>query len=115
MAGNARSHGKLKTRVSLDLGEITERLRDGRFQIHKFLHGFIITEIKDLKTERILHVFWLGGSRFDEWMEEAFATLRTFAKKHDCKAIEARCRPGLAMKLRELGFREIKREVRVEI
>jgi len=115
MAGSQSSHRKLKSRIEIPFDEITERLKDGRFQLHKIGYGIIITEIKDWAGERILCVFWLGGKEFDFWKDRAFVQLVKFGREHGCKAIEARCRPGLAAKLRPLGFRTIKTEVRVEI
>ena len=106
---------KLKSRMDLSFNDITDRLRKGEMQIHKFPLGFIVTEIKQLPGERVLHVVWLGGERFSEWMDEAFESLKEFCRLHSCKAIEAHCRPGLAVVLRKIGFRTLKITTRVEL
>jgi hypothetical protein len=106
---------KLKNRFELSFEEVTEYLKDGRMQIHKFPLGFILTEIKELPGERVLHVAWLAGERFEEWKQEAWGVLRKFSEEHGCVAIEAHCRPGLAESLKSLGFRTIKRTVRVDL
>lgn len=83
-------------------------------QIHKFPQGFIITQIADRAGERVLHVVWLAGEKFSEWKGEALDALKRFGAEHGCKAIEADCRPGLALALRP-KFRTIKISVRTEI
>ena len=106
---------KLKSRMDLSFNDLTERLRRGEMQIHKFPLGFIVTEIKQLPDERILHVVWLGGEKFSEWIDEAFESLTEFCRLHSCRAIEAHCRPGLALMLRRKGFRTLKITTRVEL
>lgn len=83
-------------------------------QIHKFPHGFIITQVVDRSGERVLHVVWLAGERFLEWKAEALKAITDFGVEHGCKAIEADCRPGLARALRP-EFRTTKISVRTDI
>ena len=106
---------RLKSRLDISFNEITDRLRKGEMQLHKFPQGFIITEIKQLPDERILHVVWLEGKNLREWVDEAFRSLRDFCAQHSCKAIEAHCRPGLALFLRPKGFKTLKITTRAEI
>lgn len=115
LAGDEGINRRLKNRHSLSFEEVTHCLENGLMQIHKFEHGFILTEIKQLPEERILHVYWLGGERFGEWVEEAFEVIKKFGKDHGCGAIEANCRPGLAKMLRAQKFKTIKINVRAEI
>ena len=84
-------------------------------QILKYRNGFIVTEIKQLPEERILHVVWLGGRRFAEWVEEAYADLKSLGAKHGCSSIEAHCRPGLARMLKAHGFRTVKKTIRADL
>jgi hypothetical protein len=83
-------------------------------QIHKFPLGFIITQIVDRNGERVLHVVWLAGENLKDWKAEALERLRAFGIEHGCKAIEADCRPGLALLLRP-EFRTTKISVRTDI
>ncbi len=83
-------------------------------QIHKFPDGFIITQIADRGGERVLYVVWLAGEKFPKWKDEALRELTAFGLEHGCKAIEADCRPGLAMLLRP-EFRKTKISVRADI
>jgi hypothetical protein len=116
VGGDARINGVLrpKNRIDLSFEEITGYLNRGLMQIHKFPLGFVITEIKQLQNERIVHVVWLGGERFSEWQATVVAHLKKFGKEHGCVAIEAHCRPGLA-KLLKPTFRTIKTTVRADI
>jgi len=106
---------KLKSRLGLSFQDITDSLRRGEMQIHKFPLGFIVTEIKQLPDERVLHVVWLGGEKFNEWIDEAYEVLTEFCRLHSCKAIEAHCRPGLALMLRSKGFKTLKITTRLEL
>lgn len=106
---------KLKSRLGMTLEEMTECLNRGEMQIHNFPQGCIVTEVKQLAEERILNVVWLSGEKLDDWKGLAQKTLSEFARKHGCVAIEAACRPGLAASLKQLGYRTIKRLVRVEV
>jgi len=106
---------RLKNRLGLSYNEITDGLRKGEMQLHKFPLGCIITEIKQLPDERILHVVWLEGNKFNEWMDEAFDRLKEFCRLHSCTAIEAHCRPGLASLIRSRGFRTLKITTRVDL
>jgi hypothetical protein len=63
----------------------------------------------------VLLVWVLSGERFDQWKEEAFARLKAFGSAYGCKAIETQVRLGLVNKLKLLGFRTIRAELRAEI
>lgn len=84
-------------------------------QIHKFPLGFVVTEIKELPEERVLHVVWLGGERFSEWMSEVVGKLHEVGIEYGCSAIEAHCRPGLAGMLKAQGFRTQKITIRANV
>jgi len=84
-------------------------------QILKYRLGFVITEIKQLPEERVLHVVWLGGKDFKEWVDQANTDLHALALKHGCAAIEAHCRLGLARLLRPKGYKAQKITIRAEI
>jgi hypothetical protein len=99
----------------LSLNEADEKIRRGDWQAHKFQHGFILTEIKQFPNERVLLVWVLSGEKFDEWKDEAFIRLKAFGKEHGCKAIEAQVRLGLVKKLKPLGFKTTRAELRAEI
>ena len=94
-----------------------EKVKKGEMQIHRFPLGEIVTEIVEMKLpeERILVVLLLAGERMDEWKEEATEYLRAFARKHDCKAIEAISRFGLEKKLKALGWKKTRILLRNEL
>ena len=100
---------------TLSQSETEEKLKRGEWQIHKFPLGFLITEIKQYRDERILTVQLVSGERLDEWKQEAHKRLRAFAVEHQCKAIEALCRLGLEKKLAPLGYRKTRVLLRAEI
>jgi len=106
---------KIKSRLGMTFDEMAECLRRGEMQMHRFSDGVIVTEIKQLPEERILNVVWLAGINLDGWKSAAHEALKAFAKEHGCRAIEAACRPGLALSLEQLGYRTIKRLVRAEV
>ena len=79
-------------------------MKSGKWQIHKFPEGFLITEILQYPNERVLMVHVLSGRNFDNWKWWAHATLRQFAKEKGCDAIEAVVRLGLEKKLKTLNY-----------
>jgi len=95
--------------------EIDQKLRNGEWQIHKFHRGIILTEIKQYPKERILLVHVLAGGGFDDWINEAWERLKSFGREHGCTAIEAMCRLGLTKKLKPLGFKQTRAELRAAI
>lgn len=97
------------------LQEAEAKIKSGEWQIHKFDRGFILTEIKQYPNERVLLVWVLSGDGFDDWREEAFQRLKDFGRAHGCKAIEAQVRLGLVKKLKPLGFKTTRAELRAEI
>lgn len=50
-----------------------------------------------------LQVWLLAGSDFKQW-KEGIAYLESFARRHNCRFIEALARPGLAKMAKYLGF-----------
>ena len=95
--------------------EVDRKLRSGEWQIHKFPKGFILTEIKQYPKERVLLVHVLVGSGFDEWIDEAWERLKAFGREHGCGAVEAMVRLGLIKKLKPLGFKTTRAELRAKI
>lgn len=95
--------------------ELQAKINAGEYQHHAFLLGEVITEICDYGTERVLVVHLLSGERFDEWAAECVERLRDFAAKHECVAIEALCRPGLAKLLRGVGWRTRNVQMRIKV
>ena len=95
--------------------EVDSKLRSGEWQIHKFPKGFILTEIKQYPDERVLLVHVIRGEDLDNWKSEAMKSLSRFGEEHGCKAIEAQVRLGLIKKLKPLGFKTTRAEVRAEI
>jgi len=95
--------------------EVEQKLRSGEWQIHKFDRGFILTEIKQYPDERVLLVHVLAGDGFDEWINEAWERLKSFGREHSCTSVEAFCRLGLTKKLKPLGFKVTRAELRAAI
>lgn len=100
----------------LPLPEIQEKLESGLYQSHVFPRGFILTQITNYDRERVLDVVLLVGDGFSEWKREAVERLAEFARREGCVAIEALSRRGLALELKDTGFRTkqvlLRREVR---
>jgi hypothetical protein len=95
--------------------EIDQKLRSGEWQLHKFRRGIILTEIKQYPKERVLLVHVLAGGGFDEWMDEAWERLKSLGREHGCIAIETLARLGLTKKLKPLGFKQTRAELRAAI
>lgn len=99
----------------LSFDEITEKIKRGEYQKHAFPLGFVITQISQYQNERVLDVVLLLGERFGEWKAELVSHLVTFAKAHECKAVEAISRLGLEGALKDQGFRKKKVLLRKEV
>jgi hypothetical protein len=107
---------KLKYRLGLTWPEYQKRIEEGKYQFHSFSEGFAITEILDFVEERVCIVHLVGGENSDRWKLEAESKLIAFAKRHNCKAIEAMCRQGLEKLLAPMGWKRTPRvEMRKEI
>lgn len=115
MAGKKSSHRQLKYRLGISWEEYQKRIQEGRYQFHTFSDGFAITEIVNYAEERVCQVHLVGGGPVDRWKEEAEKKLLAFAKQHQCKALEAVCRPGMAKLLKPMGWRRSRIEMRKEI
>lgn len=94
------------------LQEVEDKVRSGDWQMHNFPLGVAISEIRKYGDEQVLTVHLLAGERFNEWKEGCVQRLQEFAKEHDCGAIEALCRPGLAAILKDMGWKTRMVEVR---
>lgn len=95
--------------------QMDAKVRAGDWQCHAFKFGFVISEVRKYDFEQVLVVHLLSGERFGEWAEECVQHLREFATAHDCCAIEALCRPGLAELLKGIGWRTRNVEVRLNL
>ena len=95
--------------------EVDQKLRSGEWQIHKFPKGIILTEIKQYPNERVLLVHVLAGQEYDSWSSESVEYLKQFGRQYGCSAIEALCRLGLTKKLKPLGFKQTRAELRAAI
>jgi hypothetical protein len=95
--------------------EMDEKLQNGEWQLHKFHRGIILTEIKQFPAERVLLVHVLAGEGFDCWIDEAWERLKSFGREHGCIAVEAQVRLGLVKKLKPLGFKQTRAELRAAI
>lgn len=100
----------------MSLQDMTDRIKRGELQIHKFAHGFFVTEIKDYPEERVLVVQLLSGARGHkrEWVAEGVEHLRRFAKENNCAAVEATCRLGLEPLLKPFGWKRTRVLLRME-
>lgn len=98
-----------------NLQEVEDKVKAGEWQLHPFPLGTCITEIRKYDSEKVVTVHLLAGERFDEWKDGCVQHLRDFAKEHECGAIEALCRPGLAKTLKAMGWRTRNVEVRLNL
>ena len=97
------------------LVELEAKIEAGDYQLHAFEFGIVITEIRKYDGEQVLVAHLLSGERFEDWKEECVERLREFAAKHECCAIEALCRPGLARTLKRIGWRTRNVQVRLNL
>lgn len=97
------------------IAELECKVRAGEYQLHTFPLGTCISEVVKYDSEQVLVIHLLSGERFGEWADECVHRLRDFAAAHDCCAIEALCRPGLAKLLKGIGWRTRNVQVRLNL
>ena len=90
-------------------------MKAGEYQYHPFGSCFVITQITDYGTEKVLEVVLLLGDQFLERKEAVVEHLVQFGKQNGCKAVEALSRLGLQPTLKTLGFKRHKILLRREI
>ena len=61
--------------------------------------------IVDFPAVRSLHVFALGGSQMELWLDDLIFDLRVLARGHHCDIITCSCRLGLSKILGDKGWR----------
>ncbi len=72
--------------------------------------GFVgagMTEIVDYPQKATVRILALGGTRLEEWLDEALAAVEAYAKSQNIFTLEASVRIGLVKKLRAKGFRPV--------
>jgi hypothetical protein len=99
----------------LPFEEISRKVLNGEYQHHDFGSCFVITQITDYGTEKVLEVVLLFGEGFLEIKESVVDALKKFGREHGCKAIEALSRPGLEPTLKTLGWKKKKVLLRTQI
>ena len=95
--------------------EIDRKVRSGAYQYHPFGSCFVITQITDYGTEKVLEVVLLLGDQFLEKKEAVVEHLAEFGRSNGCKAVEALSRLGLEPTLKPLGWRRKKVLLRMDI
>ena len=99
----------------LPFEEIDRKVRSGSYQFHPFGPCFVITQITDYGTEKVLEVVLLLGDQFLERKEAVVEHLVKFGRTNGCKAVEALSRLGLEPTLKPLGWKRKKVLLRKEI
>lgn len=94
-----------KYRLGYSTEEVGEKVKKGEWQMHEYPLGFVLTEIRVFKEEKVCFVHFLGGRSFDSWKSKVNEDLREFAKAKGCSSLEASCRLGLGKKLESLGWK----------
>ncbi len=79
------------------------------------LCGFVVFEFKKYGSELWLDVLLLGGDDLDHWLLELYGTLTDYARNARAAGIRVQGRPGWSRKLKQYGFREVSRTLRLEI
>ena len=64
-----------------------------------------VTEVKEHRGARWLHVLTLGGEDWAAWKDDLMAALERYRQQEGLDFIRAHCRPGMAQWLRELGWK----------
>lgn len=106
------STGRLRI---LPPAEFDRAVTEGKYQEHRFEGFAVYTQITDYGYERVLDVVLLIGEGFPGHEAEVVDHLATFARQHDCAAVEALARKGLETLLFPLGFRAKKILLRKDI
>lgn len=106
------SNGSLRI---LPFEEIEKKIKEGDYQYHPFDTCFVITQITDYGTEKVLEVVLLLGEDFISKKSEVVDRLVRFGKEHGCKAVETICRLGLEPTLKTLGWKKKRILLRREI
>lgn len=112
------AHGQLKKKYRLGLTwpEYQKKIAAGEYQFHAFgSDGFAITEVIDFAEERVCIVHLVGGENSKAWKDSADQKLVEFAKRHNCKAIEAQCRFGVERVMKPMGWRRTRVVIRKDI
>lgn len=105
----------MKVRTGYDFDTYRQKVESGEWQLHTFPLGFVVTEIKQFKEERVCIVHLLGGERFAEWREVVTEHLKQFGREQGCKALEAVCRLGLEKFLKPIGWRRHRVLLRMDL
>ncbi|UNY40255.1 putative aminoglycoside acetyltransferase [Paracoccus phage vB_PmaP_KLEP18-1] len=99
----ARSHG------CHSLPEIVNRIRDARLQV--WVCGDFKAVAMTRTTEENVHIdFCSGSDRFD-WQDDLHEEVAAWAKHIGRKRLFLMCRPGWSKRAKQVGFREIHREL----
>jgi hypothetical protein len=99
----------------LPFAEIDAKVRSGAYQYHPFPRGFVLTQVTQYDSERVLDVVLLWGDQFDAWKADVVNHLIEFGRANGCAAVEAIARLGLGKTLKPLGWRRKKILLRKEI
>ena len=75
----------------------------------------IVTEINNYPQYSVLHAPYIGGSRMNEWFDNAFDVLEAFAKYHGCKYLTGCGRRGWIKQGASRGYQEVYTVVRKQI
>lgn len=97
------------TMGEMEADDVRDRLLGGSMQLfiayYGCVKGIIVTEVVNYPQKRALRGYLIAGSEFEAWAPTMQEKLERYCKYMACDYIETVCRPGLAEKLKPLGWK----------
>jgi hypothetical protein len=112
--------GQERQARNIGMADIIDDLRIGNsilwlVYIDTSLVAAITTSIVIHPKRRTFKIEFMGGSRMDEWMEDALRSFKSFARAAGCEAVEADGRRGFDRIAGAMDFKEIYTHYEMEL